>query len=324
MKKIRKITAVFSFVIILMMLLASCSKGNAFDAEMVPKPEYDGFVGDTSGSNSNGADKITNLLGADRKIIKTVHESVQTDAYDSFVSSLAEAVASVGGYVSTKEEQGDSYYNSQTLRYSYYTIRIPAERLDEFTKSIDGLAVVTSYNESMLDVTEAYVDVESRIAVYESERIALLEMLEKSENVDTLLEIRTKLLAVESDLASLKAQKASYDSRVAHSTVYLRLYEVRRAVSENPGFFEEIGAKFSDSLYGIGEGVRDLAVWFIGNILYILLLSAVGVGIFFLVRFIYKKRRERREEKKAENENMLMNNSDADGTEDVEENNLEN
>ena len=296
MKKFKKMPLILALVLMLAMLLASCSKGNsnAFDSEIAQKPEDNGFTGDITDSATS------DLLDADRKIIKTVNESVQTDSYDSFIKSISEAVASVGGYISSKEEHGDSYYNSQTLRSSYYTIRIPAEKLDEFTKNVDSLAVVTSYNESMLDVTEAYVDVESRIAVYESERIALLEMLEKSEDVNTLLEIRTRLLTVEADLASLKAQKQSYDSRIAYSTVYLRVNEVRRVVSDNPGFFEEIGANFSDSVYEIGEGIRDFAVWLIGDILYILLVCAVGVGIFFLARFIYRKRRDRKTEKKNE------------------------
>ena len=299
MKKIRKISVATAVLLLLLTLLASCSKaGDSYDNEVAPMPEKDGFVGDTSAGADNNA--TSDLIDLERKIIKNVNESVQTDEYDAFVASVAESVASVGGYISSKEEYGESYYHSQTLRSAYYTIRIPAERLDEFTKTVDGLAVVTSYNESMRDVTEAYVDVESRITVYESERVALLEMLEKSTDVNTLLEIRTRLLAVEADLASLKAQKQSYDSRIAYSTVYLRVSEVRRAVSENPGFFEEIGNNFIDSVDEIGEGIRDFAVWLVGDILYIVLVLSAGTGIFFLARFLYRKHRAKSRKKQRE------------------------
>ena len=294
MKNLRKTSFILALIIVLTMIFASCGRSDAAGEGPggAAKPEYDGFTGNNSGDVST--DDASNVLDADRKIIKTVNERIETDAYDSFISSLSDAISSVGGYIASKAEHGNSYHNSQSLRSSDYTIRIPAEKLDEFTEKIDSLAVVTSYNESMVDVTEAYVDVESRIAIYESERIALLGMLEEATNVDTLLVIRSRLLSVEADLASLKAQKQSYDSRIAYSTIYLYVNEVRRAVAENPGFFEEVGSNFSDSLYEIGQVIRSFGVWLFGDIIYIILVCAVIAGTVVLLRFLYLKRKKQK------------------------------
>lgn len=291
MKKLTKILTVLILTLLTLVFAVSCSKGGEADYNGGATTDDGGYTGSGS-SNSGYGDKgesDSSALIEDRKIIKNVNETVQTDKYDEFITSLYEAISAAGGYVSDKNERGQSYYNNEALRYASFTVRIPAEALSDFTARVDSLAVVTYYSESQLDVTTAYIDTESRIAVLEAEETALLDMLTHATSVDTALSIRTRLVAVQSDLASLKRQLASYDDKVAYSTVYLNVNEVHRAVEKNQTFFEEVGGNFKDSLYEIGEGLRAFAVWILGDFLYILLFLAVATAVFFLLRFIFKK-----------------------------------
>ncbi len=272
-------------------LLSSCESGagGKFDGgdyapEDAPNiPDKEDFVG---GTGTDGGTVV-----ADRKIIKTVRETIQTAAYEEFIAAMKTALAECGGFISNSEYSGDSYYNKNNNRRASFELRIPAENLDRFTSAVGELGTVSSYNESMNDVTEAYVDIESRISVLEAEEAALLSILGKAEDVNTMLSIRTRLLDVQSDLASLRAQKQSLEGRVAYSTVYLTLFEVSREVPvvEDPGFFEEIGVSFSENLYGIGQFFRGLLVWLIGSSPVLILLGGVGVGLFFLIRALYRR-----------------------------------
>ena len=279
---------IFSLLLILTLLtlsLASCSAADGGEvgnssADKAPESEY------------TGSDNISSDTVADnRKIIKTVNQSVQTETYDSFMASLSEAINSAGGYISSSNYRGNNYYNDTTLRYASITIRIPAENLDDFTKSVNSLAVVTSFSEDVSDVTLSYIDVESRISVLEAEETALTSMLEKADNVTQMLAIRQSLLEVQSDLAALRAQINSYNDRIAYSTVYLTVNEVKRAVAQtaNPTFFEEVGSNFSDNLYDIGQFFRGLAVWLLGDSLVIIIWAAVIVGAVFLYKLWRKK-----------------------------------
>ena len=294
MKKMLKTLAVLIVAICLCLCATSCAKS------------YDAAAGNSANGNKNhytgGAPEKDNVLSDsnlenDRKIIKNVNESVQTDKYDAFLSELNEAVKSANGYISSANYSGENYFNENNLRNANLTIRIPAESLSTFTEKIDSISVVTYYNESIQDVTTAYVDVESRITVLEAEETALLEILKTSTTTSDALAVRTRLLDVQADLASLRAQKNSLDDRIEYSTVYLSISEVRRAVEHNPGFFAEVGGKFADSLDGIGQGLRDFAVWFLGNILYILFAVALCFGGFVLVRFIIRKRKQSKDRK---------------------------
>ena len=292
MKRFKKILVLLLLCASVLATAVSCARGGDSGDFKGGAEMGGGYPGSSNGAYGDTAGDSASSLIEDRKIIKNVNESIQTDKYDEFIASLYEAVASVGGYVSDKSERGQSYHNDTALRYASFTVRVPADALSDFTASVESLAVVTYYSESQTDVTTAYIDTESRITVLEAEESALLDMLGKSNNVDTLLAIRTRLLEVQSDLASLRKQLESYDDKVAYSTVYLSVSEVRRAVEKNQTFFEEVGGNFSDSLYEIGQGFRAFAVWLLGDFLYILLFLAVAAAAFFALRFIYGKLRK--------------------------------
>ena len=280
MKRICK-TIVLSLILAVALLTApSCARAyeNAADGDIGGADN-----GYTGGAPEKGESLVDENLETNRKIIKNVNESVQTDKYDDFLSHLSEAVTNAG----------DNYFNEENLRRANLTVRIPADNLSVFTEKVDSIAVVTYYNESIVDVTNAYVDAESRIAVLEAEETALLDILKTSTTTSDALSVRTRLLDVQADLASLRAQKNSLDDRIAYSTVTINVSEVRRAVEQNPGFFAEVGGKFLDSLDDIGQGLRDLAVWFLGNILYLVLVAVLCVCGFVLVRVAIRKRKAR-------------------------------
>ena len=299
MKKTLKTLIIALTLLLVMLSVVSCSSvsGGFADSGMGGADKNENSM-----VGSGGVSGSTEVLDPNRKIIKTVRESVETEKYDDFIKNIRESVAGLGGYISSANQSGDSYYGEENYRNSYFTIRIPAEKLDEFTSKIASAAVVTSYSEGMNDVTGAYVDIESRIAVLRAEETALLQMLTEASNVSTTLEIRKRLLEVQSDLASFEAQKNTYDSLIAYSTVYLNVYEVRRAEAVNPGFFEEVGGVFNDSLYEIGVGLRDFAVWFLGNIIYIVIFAGAVTGGVLLYINIRKKTRSKKGTEKKNND----------------------
>ncbi|MBE6532845.1 MAG: DUF4349 domain-containing protein [Ruminococcaceae bacterium] len=281
----RKISAIFAVlaVILSLFLMTSCSKSAVGDAFGGAENGYGGYAPENNGKDN------TVIEGENRKIIKNVNESVQTDKFDDFLDSLYDAISEADGFISSSNYSGNSYYDSSTLRTANITIRIPAGNLSSFTEKVENMAVVTSYNEYIDDVTNRYIDITSRIAVLEAEESALLEILKSATTTSEMLDIRTRLVSVQSDLASFRAQRDSIDDKVEYSTVSLHVREVRRAVAQNVGFFDEVGGNFLDSVYDIGEGLRAFAVWFLGDILYILLFGGIITGIFFLARFLFRK-----------------------------------
>ena len=302
MKKTLKL--IVTVLMLLSVALTAISCKSAGDSEYLDGRDTvsNGALGTDGSGSTQGSEKGEEALLENRKIIKNVHESVQTDGYEDFLAALDCAVSAAGGYFQTREERGDSYYHSGSLRYMNAVIRIPREKLGQLTSAIDGAAVVTSYRESVNDVTTAYVDVESRIAVLRAEETALLAMLTEASSVDVSLKIRERLLTVQSDLASLEKQKESYDDKISYSTLYLTVNEVRRATTENPTFIEEVKGEFSDTVHEISEGLRSFGIWILGDSIYIVIWCGALVGAFFLLRYLTKRHTVLRRERKKNGE----------------------
>ena len=93
-----------------------------------------------------------------RKLIRTVSLSLQTKEFDSVLNNLKTKTTELGGYVENSSISGNSY-SYTTTRYASYTIRIPADKLNEFVDIVGELGNVTQENESVEDVTLQYVDV---------------------------------------------------------------------------------------------------------------------------------------------------------------------
>ena len=305
----------------------SCSVKHSANGGSAPDRAPGDYVGGGYEDGKENGSVTSSPVLEDRKIIKTVNQTVQTETYDSFLDTVRQSLATLGGYISRAEYSGQTYYNKDGLRSAYLVLHVPAEKLSDFNSSLSKGGVVSSYNESMQDVTGAYIDVESRITVLESEEAALLAMLAKAEDVTSMLAIRDRLTAVQSDLASYRAQKNNYDNRVSYSTVYLRISEVRRAESNNPTFFEEVGGNFLDSIYGIGDTLRAFAVFILGDILYILFTLAVAAAIFFAIRALhklYKRRKSVKTDERTLNGENSKNNVNNENTVGIENNDIEN
>ena len=273
-----------SVMLLAVVLLASCGSGNNY------------VGGDMGGSMDNSYEKepiigggtvVDNAISSDRKIIKTVYETVETKDYGQFITLLREKVLELGGYF----EASNRYGSELTRRRAYYVIRIPQDKLDELTADIDNNATVLSYSDSIDDVTGAYIDVESKISVLEAEEAALLEMLEKTENLEQMLLVRSSLTSVQSELASLRNQKKSYDSRIAYSTVNLTVQEVLKETNPDKSFGEALKDSFREGTEDFADGFRSFFIWLVGNLFSIILTLSVLVGAFFFVRFIIKKKR---------------------------------
>lgn len=277
---------IFIFLLALLMAFTFTACAGADDPGDIDESLNNGSDGGKTDGMENAPQSGADNSVADRKIIKTVNERVETENYDAFIKSVQNKAAELGGYISSSNYSGST---DDTDRTAKFVVRIPADRLSEFTGAIGELATVTSYNESQQDVTLDYVDIISRIEVLEAEKTALTALLENAATTADILAIRAQLEDVIAELTSLKSQKNVYDSQVAYSTVYMSVFEVEKeSAVKKPSYAEKLGSTFMSSLKGIGSFFASLGIVLIGGSPVILLLAAIGVGIYFAVRLITK------------------------------------
>ena len=202
----------------------------------------------------------------------------------------------LGGYVENSSISGNSY-SYTTTRYASYTIRIPADKLNEFVDIVGELGNVTQENESVEDVTLQYVDVESHKKALETEQARLMELLSTAENMEDLLAIESKLSDIRYEIESYESQLRLLDNQIDYSTVHVEIFEVERMTDAGEkGFFEEIKNRFGDNLYKVGRGFRNLIIGILGALPILIVCVAVIAVIVIVVRKVIKKRKLKKHE----------------------------
>lgn len=305
----KKMTAILVTLCMLAALLAGCGGASkstqAFDAAAAaPAEAANGAYYDMESAKSEDGgltgDTDSTVLPEGRKWIITVNMSAETEDLDALMEALNGKISGLGGYVEDQDSYNGSMYSSRRYRSASLTVRIPAQRVDEFTEEMSGIANVVSTNLSREDITLSYVATESRVKALQTEEARLLELMEQAETMADLLEIESRLTDVRYELENRASQLRLYDNQVDYATIYLSIDEVQEYTPvEEPTVWERISGGFVSSIKGVGNGLLDLLVWVLAKSPYLVILGGVTVGVVILI----KKRKARKAAKKAAKQN---------------------
>lgn len=283
----------FALLLVLALLLTGCGgaakdtaeNGAHYDAPMeemkgeIEAPaEAPGAIVQSSTASDVGT--VT-----EQKLIRRVNMEAETEDLESLLPVVAAKIAELGGYVESQELYNGSIHSSYRSRSVYMVVRIPAERLGEFTEQVEGSANVISYSETADDVTLQYVDTESRIKALQVEQERLLELLAKAETMADLLEIEARLTDVRYELERYTANLRGLENKVNYATVSLNIRQVRVLTEPEPEtLWQRISSGFGDNLEDIGEDLTDFVVWLVVYSPQLILIAAVVIAIALLLR----------------------------------------
>ena len=249
-----------------------------------------------------GAGQAETALPDSRKWIITVYLNTETEDLDGLLDALNQQMAELGGYLEDQSIRNGSRYDQRRYRSADLTIRVPADRVDEFTQAVSGMANVVSNRRELEDITLQYVSTESRMLALQTEEARLLELMEKAETMSDLLEIEARLTDVRYELESTTSQLRVYSNQVDYATIYLSIEQVQEYTPvEEETLWQRISGGFMSSLKSVGEGIVDFIVWVIVSLPYLVIWGAV----LALVVYIFKKKRIklfRRKKKEAKTE----------------------
>ncbi len=247
----------------------------------------------TASQSASGAEAPESQKAAEEKIIKTVDLSIQTKEYEAYLAAITTNVTKLGGYVENSTNHMGSFYSSNANRSSTYVVRIPADKLDEFLAGAEEKGKIIRKTESQQNVTLEYVDLESRINAFKTERTTLTGLLEKAESLEDVLSIQERLSEVNYQIESYTAKMRVLENRIGYSTITLNIDEVERVTEEKPTIGNRIKNTFLDNLEELGEGLGDFIVNFIGGLPIIIPVVAVIAVAILILRKIIKKRRNK-------------------------------
>lgn len=186
-----------------------------------PEVAYDeSFDGVAQEGAATAPDALGVIKSPNNKIIYTAEIDIKVEEADAAMDSISQAAVMAGGYVSAS-----NFFNYDEERSGIVTVRIPPDKLTEFSDLVGSLGEIESSNLQSQDVTEEYIDIESRLKNAKAQEVQLLAIMEKAIEIEDILIVRTELNYVQQEIEQYEGRLRYLDSAVDYSTVTVRIYE---------------------------------------------------------------------------------------------------
>lgn len=225
----------------------------------------------------------------ERKVIKSAYLEIEieTGKFENVIFKLTALAEQNGGFVSSTQSYSDS---DGKLTSGRITIRIPHGQYNSALNIVKDMGTVTSISISGQDVTQEYVDLESRLRNLVAQEKVLLGLMEESRNVEDSLMVQRELSWVQGEVEVLKGRMNYLDNMVSFSTIDVFIFEPEPITASS-------GWGFLDALRRGLRGAVSVFNWFM---VFLIAASPVLVVIAIILIVIWQiiKGRKRRRAKK--------------------------
>ena len=151
-----------------------------------------------------------------RIIVRTVTMSLVVSDVPESVDRIGAVARDFDGWVVTSDRN--------TGHDAFVAIRVPAQLLDQVILQLRQIATKVEYEAtSSQDVTDEYVDTESRLRSLEATEQSLLELLGRAGSVKDALEVRQSLAELQVEIESMKGRIRFLQETSAFSLVNVNL-----------------------------------------------------------------------------------------------------
>jgi hypothetical protein len=217
-----------------------------------------------------------------RSLVYRGNVTVRVDKVEEMADRVAAIASTAGGFVSA-EKRTSGGPNAQAS----ITVRVPSKQFHQALEQIAGLGKEIDRGTNTEDVTEAVVDLDTRIAAARASVNSVRAMFAQAKELSQVVLLEKELSQREATLASLEAKKRQLDDLVALSTITVSLVgpqvEIVVPKSEPPGFLGGLSAGWSAFVLAV-----QVALAVLGFLLPFAL--ALGVPAILLVWWVRRRR----------------------------------
>ncbi|MCM3408888.1 DUF4349 domain-containing protein [Metabacillus litoralis] len=296
MKKWRFLLCSFFLVI----LFTGCSNNSSESAtenttsqsadQAVPELEKKEQSESGSVENTVEKEKKEDSIDSDRMVIYTADLSIKVLNFDETVKFVQEKIETLHGYV--VQSHSYSVDGGETVEGTI-TVRIPQESFHLFLESVEkGSTKILDRSISGQDVTEEFVDLESRLKSKQVVEKRLLEFMENAEKTEDLLKISSDLAAIQEEIETVKGRMNYLDNQVSLATVTLQVREDKVNVpgldNEDLNTWERTKKQFMESVNVVLKSMSSIFIFLVGSLPILILIG----GILFITLFIFKRKRK--------------------------------
>lgn len=248
--------------------------------------------GDKQAEEADSETKVDNKT--DRKVIYNADLQIEVQNYEQTFNDLDEEITELDGYIVDSNINEDVEDGSKN---GHITARIPQEDFNSFIKTVEeGSSKVLESSTSGEDVTEEYVDLESRLKSKEVVEDRLLTFMEEADKTEDLLKISNDLAEVQEEIEALKGQINYLDDKSDLATVSIYMQEKSVALSGTGegklNTWEKTKQQLMKSINFLISAFSGIFIFIVGNLPVFILLGLISFIIYLIIRRMTKNRKE--------------------------------
>ncbi len=186
--------------------------------------------------------------GVEKKIIKNAQVKFQVKELNASSKNVEVLTKKYGAYISSSN-QGTNYNNL----YNTISIRVPAIQFEGLLNDLLKESIyLESKNITSQDVTEEYVDTETRIKTKKDIEQRYKEILRQAKTIEEILAVEAKLAEIREEIEAKEGRLKFLSDNVMYSTIQLEIYEtVSGQVQPEYGFFSKLGEAITGGWSGL-------------------------------------------------------------------------
>ncbi|MFB3162651.1 DUF4349 domain-containing protein [Neobacillus sp. 179-J 1A1 HS] len=232
----------------------------------------------------------TDIEVPNQMVIYQADLQLRVKKFEETLQTIEEQVIKYGGYISESNVSKDGVEQIS----GQITVRIPQKKFQAFLHDAEGQAAeVLQRNLTGTDVTEEYVDLDSRLKSKRVVEERLTSFMQSAQKTEDLLKISADLAAVQEEIETIQGRMKYLENQTSLSTVHIALYENKVIVpnleEDDLNTWDKTKKQFMKSTNMMLAAISGLFVFIVGNIPIIIILAVASVFIY-----LYIKKRQKR------------------------------
>jgi len=247
---------------------------------------------------SAGSSFDSTVVDVERIVIKNASLSIVVMDPSSAMQSITEMAEGMGGFVVNSNVYKTTSDQGLEVPIANVTVRIPAEKLEQALTQIKDLVEdpeINILNEDVSgqDVTSEVTDLESRLRNLEAAEEQLLEIMDTATRTEDVITLFRELTAVREDIEVIQGQIKYYSesAQLSAISIYIQAKAALEPITIG-GWQPGVEAQRAlQALVDGGQFLVNMLIWIV--ILVVPISAAIFLPIFFIVRFLRKKKQKK-------------------------------
>jgi hypothetical protein len=250
------------------------------------------------GANDLANPAVQSPVSADRLVIQNADLSIVVADVNARVKAIQDMATAMGGFVVSANIYQVQANDGTNVPQAQIVVRVPQEKLNDALDLIKQNTVeVKNETRSGQDVTDQYVDLQSRLTAKQAAEDQLLKIMQNATKTQDVLDVYAQLQQVQSDIEVLKGQIKYMEQSAALSAISVTIIAEATVKPIQVGGWKPVGVA-RDAIQSLVDFEQGFANFLIVAVLFILpMLITIGIPLvlaFLLLRWILRKTRRPR------------------------------